>query len=158
MRADECLLPNGNTISPYYVLEESDWVHIVAFNENQEILVTTQYRYAGNQVCLEIPCGAIDDGESPLEAAKRELNEETGYEAMEWTLVFTPFANPARQTNKIYCFRATQLRKVGPQNLDDAEDIDFEFIQVSELKEKIFRDEFQQALHIASVFASIDYD
>ena len=157
LRADECLLPDGRVVSPYYVLEEPDWVNIIAFNSKGEVLVTTQYRYAGDSVCLEIPCGGVEPCEEPLEAAKRELREETGYEADQWELVISPFANPARQTNRDHCFYANGLRKVGEQNLDEHEAIDFAFMPIEELKEKIHSGTFSQALHIAAFYATLDY-
>jgi ADP-ribose diphosphatase len=120
LHADECELPNGQVISPFYVMEEKEWVHIVALNPSGEILLTRQYRHAANVVCSELPCGAAEEGEEPLEAARRELKEETGYTADEWTKVAVLFANPARQTNRIHCFG------VGAQSLDDSEQISFE--------------------------------
>jgi 8-oxo-dGTP pyrophosphatase MutT (NUDIX family) len=96
LRADECALPNGKTLSPYYVLEERDWVHVFAIASDGRVLTVTQYRYAGNAVCMEFPGGALDAGETPEQAARRELLEETGFEATTWTNVGSVFANPAR--------------------------------------------------------------
>lgn len=156
LRADECRLPNGSIISPYYVLEEKDWIHVIALNEKNEVLVLRQYRYAGDSVCSEIPAGCIEEDESPLQAAKRELKEETGFEADQWELVISPFANPARQTNRIYVFRATGLKDTGFKDLDDNEDIEHFFMSIKELKKKIFSGDFSQALQIASVFTTLD--
>ena len=86
-----------------------------------EILLTRQYRHAANVVCSELPCGAAEEGEDPLEAARRELKEETGHMADEWTRVAVLFANPARQTNRIHCYLARGLTSVGAPSLDDSE-------------------------------------
>jgi len=51
LHADECELPNGRVISPFYVIEEKDWVHIVAVNPGGEVLLTRQYRHAASLVC-----------------------------------------------------------------------------------------------------------
>jgi ADP-ribose pyrophosphatase len=156
LRADDCELPSGRIVSPYYVMEEGDWVHIVAIDSQNRILVTTQYRHAGDSVCMEIPCGGVEPGEKPLHAAKREFREETGYEAKKWELVISPFANPARQTNRIHVFLASDLSDTGHRELDENEEIEFEFVSVSGLKKKIFSGAFSQALHIASVFAVLE--
>ena len=157
LRADECLLPNGTIIEPYYVLKEKNWVHVVAFNASGEVLVTEQYRYATDSVCLEIPCGCIEDGESPLEAAKRELKEETGVEANAWGLVFSPFANPARQTNRIFVFVARELTLTGELNLDISEEIQHQFMLIGSLMNEIRNGRFSQALHVSSFLASLQF-
>lgn len=156
LRADECKLPNGGVISPYYVLEEKDWIHIIAENDNNEVLAIRQYRYAGNSVCTEIPAGCIEENESPLQAAQRELKEETGFEADQWDHVISPFANPARQTNRIHVYKATRLKDTGVKNLDDNEEIEHFFMSITDLKKKIYSGEFSQALQIASVLTVFD--
>jgi 8-oxo-dGTP pyrophosphatase MutT (NUDIX family) len=155
LHADECELPNGQVISPFYVMEEKEWVHIVALNPSGEILLTRQYRHAANVVCSELPCGAAEEGEEPLEAARRELKEETGYTADEWTKVAVLFANPARQTNRIHCFLARSLTGVGAQSLDDSEQISFEFASQAEVMRRIQQGDFSQALHVASYLLAI---
>ena len=136
--ADECELPCGHIVEPFYVLEEKEWVHVVAVDADGAILLTRLYRYPADWFGWELPCGAVDPGEDPLEAAMRELQEETGYIAKSWQQVGGPmYANPARQTNRMYCFLATDLTKAGPQSLDITEDIEFEFVAPADLMSRM---------------------
>ena len=73
VRADRCQTARGVTVDPYYVLEYPDWVQIVAFDADNRILVTQQYRHAAGSLCLELPCGIVEAAdETPLAAARRE--------------------------------------------------------------------------------------
>jgi len=87
LREDSCKLPNGTIISPYYVIETTDWVNIVPFDSEFNLLMVDQYRHPINDYSLEVPAGNCDDGEDPLTTAKRELLEETGAKGAEFILI-----------------------------------------------------------------------
>lgn len=151
LRADECQLPDGPTLSPYYVIEERDWVHVMAIDDTSQIVLVRQYRYAAQAFCTELPGGVIDTGESPLNAARRELLEETGFEADEWQAVCTYFANPARQTNQVHVFLARQLSSQAAQTLDSSEEIAVSMVSVDEAMSLVAKGEFSQGMHIGSL-------
>jgi ADP-ribose pyrophosphatase len=153
--ADRCLLSSGKVIEPYYVLHEPDWVHVFAQDGDGSVLVVRQFRYAAAALCVELPGGVIDKGETPLAAAKRELLEETGYAASEWIPVGRMYANPARQTNSVHVFAARGLAHPMSQALDDSEEIEFEFAPIARVHEMIEQGQFSQALHIASFYRSL---
>ena len=139
----------------HYVLHERDWVHVFAQDDGGSVLVVRQFRYAAAALCVELPGGVIDEGESPLTAAKRELLEETGYAASEWTSVGRMYANPARQTNSVHIYMARDLTKLTSQSLDESEDIEFEFASIAKIHEMIDHNQFSQALHAASFYRSL---
>ncbi len=90
--------------------------------DNDDVLLIHQYRHPAGQVLLEVPAGRLELGEDPEAAARRELAEETGYQAAELTFVTQFYALPGYSTEVLYCFLATELTP-GTQRLDADEDI-----------------------------------
>ena len=78
-RCDRLELPDGRIMPEYYVLEYPDWVNVIAITKDGKFVMERQYRHALRVEEFELPCGVMEKGESPLEAAKRELLEGTGY-------------------------------------------------------------------------------
>lgn len=157
VRADTCRSVDGRLIDPYYVIEDLDWVHAVAIDAEHRILVVRQYRHGAGVVCLELPGGTLDRGEDPLSGAQREMQEETGYIARQWEPLVAPWANPARQTNRVHFFLARDVADSGRRDLDENEDIEVEWISIPELKRRIDRDEFAQSMHIAGVLFALEW-
>lgn len=155
LRADRCETGNGVLVDPYYVQEPPDWVQIVAFDRHDRVLITRQYRHGSALICTEFPCGAVEPGEEPAQAARRELLEETGCTAQELWPLSSLSPNPARYSNKIYAFVATDTRHVQAQTLDKTEDIEFGFLTLSEVFSLIDQGGFPQALHLANLFLAL---
>jgi len=155
LRADRCETAGGVVLDPYYVQEPPDWVQIVAFDFEDRILITRQYRHGAGKTSTEIPCGAVEPGETPTEAIQRELLEETGCksEILQPLPILSP--NPARYSNRIHPFVATGVRQVQEQRVDETEEIEFEFLSVNEVLALIDAGLFSQALHVASIFLAL---
>lgn len=156
LTADRCTLGNGELIEPYYVMHEPEYVHIVPVHDDGRMVLVSQYRYPGRATCVEFPGGVVDASESPLDAAPRELLEETGFHAREWQPVASFFANPARQTNRVHVFLARGLTRVSTQQLDDSEDIVCSEANADEVTTMIKDGRFSQGLHIASFYLAMD--
>ena len=156
LRADTCETGEGLLIDPFYILEKRDWAHVVGFDAQDRILVVRQYRHGSKSICVELPCGVIDESDaSPLQAAKRELLEETGCKSAHYENLGSVYANPARQTNRVYAFLAFDVRQIAEPKLDATENIEFEFVNLSTLFQLIDSGAFSQSLHIASVFMAL---
>ena len=105
--------PGGG--QPHYSIQGKDFVVIVAVTPDNRILLVRQYRPAVAAMTLELPAGHVEPGETPEQAARRELLEETGYEAETFQSLSTMSPSVARFTNRMYCFFAGNATpSIGP--------------------------------------------
>ena len=108
----------------FFKLEFPRWVNIVACTAKNEIILIRQYRFGTDQVELEIPGGAVNEGEPPIEAGLRELLEETGYAGENGRIIGKVCPNPAIQDNFCYTVLVENVKKVAEPTLDEMEDIE----------------------------------
>ncbi len=105
----EVRLPTGRRYT-YTALHRVPGAAVVALNERGELLIQEEYRYPLDAVVYQMPGGLVEPGESPLAAARRELLEETGYEADEWSPLGTVEDNPGLLRGTTTLFLARRLR------------------------------------------------
>lgn len=92
---------------------------MLAIDDDQRILLVKQFRLPAEQYLWELPAGRLDPGESPLQAAKRELREETGYQAANWTDLASFWASPGYVGEKMNVFLATGLTEGKPEAMEN---------------------------------------
>lgn len=152
MRQDRVLLSSGQIIEDYYIQEYPPWVNVLAITEDRQAVLIRQYRHGIGKVYYELPAGVHDKPEeSILEAAKRELLEETGYSGGDWKLWMELSANPSLQNNITYTFLAEGVVLSGEQQLDDTEEITIHTVPLDELRNIALENGMIQALHVAPV-------
>ncbi len=107
-----------------FTLRGSDWCNVVAVTPDDRVVLVWQYRFGTDALSLEIPGGVIDPGEAPEDAARRELREETGYEAEQLDLLLAIEPNPAIQNNRCFTFLAQGARPTGATDFDHQEELE----------------------------------
>jgi ADP-ribose pyrophosphatase len=153
VRRERLEMPNGNVVPEFYVLEYPDWVNTIALTREGRFVFVRQYRHGLGEMSLEL-CAGVRDPEdaSPLEAARRELMEETGYGNGEWTEYMVLSPNPGSQTNLVYCFLATGVEKFADQHLEGSEDITVHLLSPEEVRELLHGGRLKQATHLAPLW------
>ncbi len=152
-------MPDGRVMPRYYVMEFPDWVNLVPVTKEGKIVMIEQYRHATGEMTWEIPGGSTDPhkGESSLEAASRELREETGYEAFEVKLIASHHPNPAMQTNSMHTYIGYGCKKVGEPQPDPYEDILVVEKSVDEVYEMIRSGKLTHTIVMASILLALPH-
>lgn len=151
-RRDRLELPDGTVHPEYYVLEYPTWVNIIARTVDGRYLMVEQYRHALGEVLTELVAGCVEDGEEPLDGARRELLEETGYGNGHWQLLTVLSPNAAANNNLSYSFLATDVEKIDGQHLDATEDIEVKLLTEEELRSMLYADRIRQATMAAPLW------
>ena len=151
-RVDKVQLPTGVIIDEYYVLEYPDWVNTIAITKDGKFVFVRQYRYAIGETVNELCAGVVEKGEDPMDAAKRELMEETGFGGGNWQEWMTISANPSTHTNLTHCYLATDVELLGKQHLDQGEDLEPRIFSREEVLDMLQKGEIWQALMVAPLW------
>ncbi|MCH8848893.1 MAG: NUDIX hydrolase [Chloroflexi bacterium] len=149
VRVDRVRLADG-TETVREVAEHPNAVVIVAVDDDQNLLLVRQYRFAVGQELLELPAGLIEDGDAPVATAQRELREETGFSAGELTELGHFYAAPGGMTECLYAFLGTRLTH-DPLDADDDERIELVRMGFREAVEMARAGGFHDAKTIASL-------
>lgn len=153
VRRERIELPNGNLIPEFYVLEYPDWVNTLAVTRDGRFVFVRQYRHGLGETSFELCAGVCDPEDvSPLEAARRELSEETGYGGGVWREFMLLSANPSTQTNLTHCFLATDVEPVCERHPEATEDLSVHLLSLDEVRALLLGDEIKQALHAAPLW------
>ena len=119
------------------IVEHPGAVAILVLNEQEEVILVRQHRQPFKELLLEIPAGKLEPGEEPLECARRELLEETGFTAAEWTESGCFYPSPGFCDEKIYLFLASGLTAQEAVSIDPDENIDVIYLPRAEIADLI---------------------
>jgi ADP-ribose pyrophosphatase len=156
IRKDKCELPNGNVIPEFYVNEYPDWVNAFCLTEDNKVLMVRQYRHGIGTIETELPGGVSEKDETPEQACRREVKEETGYEFDTFEFLGKISANPSTTNNYTHFFLATGGRKVSGQQLDDSEEVDVLLLSIDEVKQLVREHRIMQSLHVNCIMYALE--
>ena len=153
VRCQRMLLPTGREHPEYYILEYPTWVNIIALTPDDRMLLVRQYRPALDITRYELCAGVMDPSDaSPLEAAQRELLEETGFGGGEWTKLMVVGPNPSAMNNVSISFLAHGVTKLCEPRLEETEDISVHLFSRDEVYNMLKVGQFAQALMVAPLW------
>ena len=159
LRIDRAVSPRTGREHEFYVFESKEWVNIIPVTKNKEVVLIRQYRHGVSDIVLEIPGGIVEEGDTPLDAAVRELKEETGYSPSEMVYLGMVYANPAFLNNRCHSYLALDCFPDGPQDLDDKEDIEVILRPFADIPKLIKDGEISHSLILAAFYRYyLEYD
>lgn len=144
--------PTSGEEHDFYCIESAEWVNVVPVTTDGQVVMVRQFRHGSQTLTLEIPGGMIDAGETPAEAALRELLEETGYTAERAIPAGAVNPNPALFGNRVHTFVAPGVEKVAEIRNEGAEETWVELVPVSEIPRLVRAGEIDHALVLAGLY------
>ncbi|MEX0610445.1 MAG: NUDIX hydrolase [Balneolaceae bacterium] len=144
-------IASENHSATFSIVEAPDWINVIPLTPENEIILVEQFRYGIDKPTLELPGGMIDEGEKPLETAKRELLEETGFAGTDWESLGKVSSNPAFLTNHTHFYLAENCKKIQEQQLDGNERIKVHLMPMSEFLEMVADGQVHHSLVVAAV-------
>ena len=152
LRVDRVALPDGHVLDEYHVIEAPDWSCVLALTDDGQAVLVEQYRYGVDRVLLELPAGAVDAGEDPETAARRELLEETGHRARQWDALGRLAVEPGRHTNHGHVFVARGCEAVAAPETEASEDLRVVVVPAADLVGLVESGRIAHGVHAAAVF------
>ncbi len=152
LRQELVELPNGQQIPTWYIMDFPDWINVIAITKDGLFVMESQYRHAIGETYYELCGGVIDEGETPLEAAQRELLEETGFGGGEWSAYMKLSPNPTNHSNYQHTFLAIGVEKQSDIHQEATEDIATYLMTKEQVWEILQKGYIIQALHAAPLW------
>ena len=136
----------------FYVIEATDWVNIIPITPDGRIVFVRQYRHGTEEVTLEVPGGMVDAGETPAEAGRREMYEETGYDTDDIVYLGTVAPNPAILDNECHTYLARSAVRVDRQRLEGTEEIDVVLVDPADVPGLVVSGQITHALVVVAFY------
>ena len=144
--------PRTGETHPFFRIEADEWVNVVPITADGEVVMVRQYRHGSREITLEIPGGIVDPGETPAQAAARELIEETGFRAGRLEAIGSVNPNPAIFGNRCYTFLASDAVQVAAIQNTRLEETSVELVPVAAIPDQLREGRIDHALVVAALY------
>lgn len=144
--------PRTGELHSFYRIDSADWVNIVPVTPEGDVVMVKQYRHGLEDFTVETPGGMVDRDETPEEAARRELLEETGYRAVEMVPLGGVNPNPALYGNTLHAFLGRDVERVAEVRNESTEETHVEVVSPAELRRLVSAGAVNHALVIAVLY------
>jgi ADP-ribose pyrophosphatase len=155
VRRDTVRLPNGKT-TEREIVEHAPTIAVLPVLDDGRIVMVRQFRKAAEREMLELPAGGIDGEESPADAVRREMKEETGYDVGDLTFLCSFFTSPGFTTEFMHLYRATNLTPGTPTESTDQ--IEIELLSPEDLRARMRSGEIVDAKTILGLSFGLEGD
>lgn len=152
LRTDHACSPRTGESHDFFVMESRSWVNIIPITPDEQVVMVRQYRHGTRELTLEIPGGLVEAGDSPEEAARRELREETGYAGDRLILLGSVHPNPAIQNNECFTYLARNVYSAGEPEQDEKEDIEVVLHPLADIPGLIQKKEITHSLVVVAFY------
>ncbi len=159
LRTDRCETPSGRILQGFHVIELPDWMNLIGIDREGQVILVREYRHGAGQLVLGLPSGIIEKSDaSPLEGARREMAEETGYGGGAYFHVGSACPNPAIQNNRAHSYLGVDLEGGLERHLDPGEDIEVVRMPFERFVRTSLTGELElQSIHLAGVQMTLGY-
>lgn len=147
---DSVKLPNGKIINDYTLIQKPSIVVIVATDTNGQLIKLREYKYAANKTLFTLPAGHIAQNEEPLQSAKRELLEETGYGNGQFSERGILYEYPTKDLHIVHVIRAINVEKIQETVLESTEQSNYSLISITDLRNEIKNGQWKTSISLAA--------
>jgi 8-oxo-dGTP pyrophosphatase MutT (NUDIX family) len=151
VREQRVRLANGHEIERFHLIRGPHWAAVLCLTEEREVVLVRQYRHGFGGPSLELPAGVLEPGEAPIDGARRELREESGFHADSLEPLISVAPEPARNSTRAHFFFARGATRVSELALDNSEELEVLLVPVADLIELIDRGQIVHAAHIGAI-------
>jgi 8-oxo-dGTP pyrophosphatase MutT (NUDIX family) len=159
LRTDRCETAQGRILEGFHVVEFPDWINVIGLDDELNVILVREYRHGAGRIVTGLPSGILEASDSaPVEGARREMQEETGYGGGRYFDLGAPCPNPAVQSNRAHSFLAVGLRPGHARNPDPSEDIEVMRLPFNQfLKSSLLGQLDLQSIHLAACHLALGY-
>ena len=148
---EQVQLPDGRVVDDFYQIQLSEYVVVFAQTAEGAVVLEQHYKHGPRRVIFSLPAGHLEPEEQPLESAKRELLEETGFEADEWRSLGSFVVSGNQGCGKAHLFKASGAHKIKDPDCNDLEEVEVRLMTPEEVVQAVCNAEVATLASVATI-------